>query len=55
MNCEPPYDVQQSTKTTIAGGQFSSANSRSIRSSVFGRKEERFRHMSIWPVIPWIR
>ena len=24
MNCEPPYDVQQSTKTTIAGGQPSS-------------------------------
>ena len=54
MNCEPPYDVQASTKTTTAAGQPSSANSRSIRSGVLRRKAERFRHMSSCPVIPWI-
>jgi hypothetical protein len=44
-----------STKTTTAAGQPSSANSRSIRSGVLGRKADRFRHMSSCPVIPWIR
>ena len=55
MNCEPPYDVQQSAKTTIAGGQPSSPKSRSMFSGVLGRKALRFAHMSSCPVMPWIR
>ena len=55
MNCEPPYDVQASTATTSAGGQPSPAKSLSMFSGVLGRKAVRFRHMSTWPVMPWIR
>ena len=49
-NCEPPREVQASTKTTIAGGQSPPAKSASTRSIEVGSKALRPSHMSSWPV-----
>jgi hypothetical protein len=54
-NCEPPTDVHASTKITTAGTQSPAANRSSTSSITDGRNADRFRHMSICPVRPWIR
>ncbi len=49
-NCEPPKDVQASTKTTIASGHSPAANIASRRSIIVGSNGWRENHMSSWPV-----
>ena len=48
-NCEPPYAVHASTKTTIASGQPSSANRASTRSTTDGSSGWRCSQQSIRP------
>ena len=53
-NWLPPSEVQQSTHTTMHGGASPPANSASTSSGKLRRNGERFRHMSSWPVRPWM-
>ena len=55
MNCEPPSFVQASTHTTTAGGTSPDAKTSSHSSGyVLAPNAGRLRHMSSWPVYPWI-
>ncbi len=55
-NWLPPSEVQASTSTTmVAGGASSALNSSSHSSGKLGRKALRLRHMSHWPVNPWMQ
>ena len=55
MNCEPPSFVQASTQTTTAGGTSPDAKTSSQSSGyVLAPNAGRLRHMSSWPVYPWI-
>ena len=53
-NWLPPSEVQQSTQTTTTGGASPAANIASASSGKFRRNGARLRHMSSWPVSPWI-